>query len=82
MDLNQFDPPPEIEKRFWELRKRFESHTITHEEYREMLELTEMKEILHAERLEALSDLARERGITLPEIMKELGIQFPLKRVL
>lgn len=72
--------PEETNQRFWQLRGKFESSDITPEEYQEMLELTEVKEIFHAERLEALSDLAREKGITLPEIMKDLGIQFPLKR--
>jgi hypothetical protein len=32
---------------------------------------------LHAERLAALADLAKLRGVTLPALMDQLGIRFP-----
>jgi hypothetical protein len=39
--------------------------------------LTDRLELLHAERLAALTELAKLRGVTLDEVMSQLGIQFP-----
>lgn len=69
--------PAEQDLRFRQLREKFASSKITPEEYSEMLTLTEEQEEFHAGRIEALSDLANTRGVTLPEIMNQLGIRFP-----
>lgn len=69
--------PPEQDRRFRQLREKFESSDTTPDEYREMLTLTEEREVFHAGRVKALSDLASARGVTLPEIMNQLGIRFP-----
>jgi hypothetical protein len=39
--------------------------------------LTDRLEVLHADRLAALAELARLRGVTLGEVMNQLGIRFP-----
>lgn len=69
--------PPEVEQRFRELRKAFASEVISPEGYQELLELTEFREKLHVERMTAVAALAKLRGRTLPEVMTQLGIQFP-----
>jgi hypothetical protein len=39
--------------------------------------LTDRLKMLHADRLTALAELAKLRGVTLYEIMSQLGIQVP-----
>jgi hypothetical protein len=48
------------------------------EEWRELAALTDRLELLHADRLTALAELAKLRGVTLDEVMNRLGIQLPL----
>lgn len=50
---------------------------LTDTEYAELTTLTDQLEILHADRLDALATLAQLRGVTLPEIMQQLGLRFP-----
>lgn len=51
--------------------------TITTEEWQELAALTHRLELLHADRLAALVELAKLRGVTFDEVMSQLGIQFP-----
>lgn len=46
-------------------------------EYEELLELTEQVEAANAKRIERLIELARLRKVSLPELMKQLGIKTP-----
>ena len=51
--------------------------TISQAELEELMALTDRLEILHADRLGALADLASLRGMKLDEVMRQLGIVFP-----
>lgn len=46
-------------------------------EYEELLELTQQVEAANVKRIERLSELARLRKVSLPELMKQLGIKTP-----
>jgi hypothetical protein len=50
---------------------------LTPAQHSELLELQEKLESLHTARIEALGELAQLRGISLIELMNQLGIQFP-----
>lgn len=54
-----------------------DDETITAGEWQELAALTDRLELLHADRLGALTRLAQLRGGTLDEVMSQLGIQFP-----
>ena len=69
--------PAELRRRLAELRAKREDETITDAEYDELTRLTLQSEELHAERMEALVKLARQRGVTLPALMDLFGIHFP-----
>ena len=67
----------EMKSRLDSLTARRESETLTEEERRELIELTDHLEEIHAARVEALSELARLRGVRLTALMDQLGIRFP-----
>ncbi len=69
--------PPERQARFNELVAKRQAFTLTDAEHAELLQLTDQIEQRDAERIEALGKLAQLRGRSLPEIMKDLGIQLP-----
>ncbi|WP_413174402.1 STAS/SEC14 domain-containing protein [Anabaena azotica] len=48
---------------------------LTHEEYRELLRLSEQIDQLQAHRLEYLADLANLHGVSLMALMQNLGFQ-------
>jgi iron-sulfur cluster repair protein YtfE (RIC family) len=59
------------------LIEKRDDEMITTEEWQELAALTDRLELLHADRLAALVELAKLRGVTLDEVMSQLGIQFP-----
>lgn len=69
--------PTEERARLKELISRRDAETIIPTEVRELIGMTDRLEKLHAERLAALAELATLRGITLDEVINQLGIQFP-----
>jgi hypothetical protein len=69
--------PAEDRARMRALIERRDDETITTEEWQELATLTDRLELLHADHLAALAELAKLRGVTLDEIMSQLGIQFP-----
>lgn len=69
--------PPELRERIAVLRAKREDDSSTDAEYDELIRLADKAEELHAERMAALSELAKLRGIRLPVLMKQLGIEFP-----
>ena len=69
--------PPELRDRIAVLRAKREDDSITDAEYDELTRLADKAEELHAERMAALSELAKLRGIRLPVLMDQLGIHFP-----
>jgi hypothetical protein len=69
--------PPELRGRLVLLKARREDESITDAEYEELTRLSDQAEELHAERMAAMVELAKLRGVSLPDLMNQLGIQFP-----
>lgn len=63
--------------RLAELGEKRAAETLTPEEHQELLTLQQRLEALHAERMKALAELAKLRGVTLTAVMEQLGIEFP-----
>ncbi|HWQ35810.1 MAG TPA: STAS/SEC14 domain-containing protein [Blastocatellia bacterium] len=64
-------------RRFHELIDKRRAETLTTSEHKELLKLTVKAEQLNVERIEALARLARLRGVTLKQVMQQLGIKPP-----
>lgn len=67
----------QLRARISQLRAKRESDSISDEEYEELTRLTDQTEELHAERMAAMVELAKLRGVSLPALMEQLGIEFP-----
>jgi ribosomal protein L12E/L44/L45/RPP1/RPP2 len=52
-----------------------QSYTITEDELQELIRLTDESERLNVEKMKYLLELAHLRGVTLDEVMKQLGIE-------
>ena len=74
--INQGVPHSSRERRVTLQAKR-DNGTITDGEYEELTSLVLRAEALHAERMEAVSQLARLRGVGLLKMMEQLGLSFP-----
>lgn len=61
--------------RYNELYDKFKQEEITPKEHQELLKLSDEFEMLNAKRLEYLGELAKMRGRSLREIIKDLGIK-------
>ena len=66
--------PAEMRERLAALRGKREDESITATEYEDLTRLTDRAEEAHAERMAALAELARLRGVSLPALMNQLGI--------
>ena len=69
--------PSEARERLAVLRAKREDESITDAEYEELSQLTDEAEETHANRMTALVELAKIRGVSLPMLMAQLGIHFP-----
>ncbi len=69
--------PEGLQGRYDELIARRRDEALTPEEHRELLRLTAEAERLEGERLSALAELARARGVPLRTLMDDLGIPAP-----
>jgi hypothetical protein len=71
--------PPEVWKRYNELIAKREAEMLApgDAEYNELLKLIDQVEILHAQRLKYLAELAELRGTTLSHLMEKLEIRNP-----
>lgn len=67
--------PHEAEKRYRELIAARQAETLTSAEMEELMSLTDRAEKIQAERVRYLADLAQLRGVSLTELMAELGIR-------
>jgi hypothetical protein len=65
------------QSRFDQLVAKRQELTITEPELAELIEITEQIELLNAERMAALAELAISRNQTLKQIMQDLGIHPP-----
>src|SRR5436190_23566772 len=68
---------PEFQERFDELNSRRRAFALTPEEHEELLRLVDESEAFTVRRLEALVELAQLRQVSLPRLMKQLGLQAP-----
>ena len=68
---------PEIQSRWNELIEKRDEECLTPSEYEELLNLTEDVEGLNVQRLEALAQLAIDRGVDLRTVMHQLNIPEP-----
>lgn len=77
--LQQIHAPkrPGFQERFDHLNAKRRSFTLTSEEQEELLRLVEESEAFTVRRLEALGELAQLRQLTLPALMKQLGLKAP-----
>jgi hypothetical protein len=69
--------PEGLRRRYAELIARRRDESLTPEEHQELLRLTAEAERLEGDRLSALEELARARGIPLRALMDDLGIPTP-----
>lgn len=69
--------PADVQWRFDELIVKRDAETLDNEEYVQLLQLTQQVEAFNVARLEALAKLASLRGVTLPELMRQLDIRPP-----
>ena len=76
LEINQ-GVPEALQQRYNALIRKRRKHKLTSTEHRELLGLTKQIEQIDVERLKMLSELARLRGATLPELMRDLGINPP-----
>lgn len=60
-----------------ELGEKRANETLTPTEHQELLALQHKLEALHAARVKALVGMAAIRGVTLTDMMEQLGIEFP-----
>lgn len=67
--------PAQLQQRFDQLVEKRRDNTLTPSEYQELLALTEQIEQFDVERLQWLIELAQLRGLTLDELMQQLGIK-------
>jgi hypothetical protein len=72
--INSGLPEPQA-RRLEALDARREEETLTPEEHAELLGLVDESERLAVGRAEALVELARHRGTTVPSLMRELGLE-------
>lgn len=66
--------PTAAQQRFEELSVKRSEETLTAEEHRELLDLIDRIENADAERVRALTSLAQVRGVSVQELMNQLGI--------
>ena len=64
----------EFRARYRVLHERLEAEEFTDKERREFLRMNKQAERLNTERMTALFALAQRRGVTLNEIMSQLGV--------
>lgn len=75
--LNKLVFPEEKYNRFVELIKKRQNETISENEFKELLKLTEESEELDVKRIELLAKLAKSKNKSLDEIMEMLDIRPP-----
>ena len=69
--------PEELGSRYRELIAKRGAETLEQDELAELHRLTDRAEALEVDRVSALADLARSRGVPLHQLMDDLGIPVP-----
>lgn len=70
--------PETLLQRYGKLTEKLRTETISTAEHQELNRLIDQIELADAERLQYLIELAQLRGISLDELMAQLGISTPL----
>lgn len=60
-------------QKYNELNAKFEAQTLSKAEYEELLNLSDKSEILNAERLRYLAEIAKIKSQSLEQVMQDLG---------
>jgi hypothetical protein len=71
------DLPEQARARYADLRARRRAGTLTPQEQAELLQITTEVEHRNVSRMQALAALARLRGVSLTQVMDQLGIKAP-----
>ena len=66
--------PEAVQRHYDELIAKRDAETLSEVEHDELLRLTQQVEAFDVARVEALSKLAARRGVTLSELMHQLGM--------
>jgi uncharacterized sporulation protein YeaH/YhbH (DUF444 family) len=69
--------PAQLQQQHDALRRKRRRQKLTRKEQQELLSLSKQIEQLDVERLQHLAELAQLRNISLPDLMKQLGIEAP-----
>jgi len=69
--------PTETWGEYQELREKFRAETLTVAEHQRLTEIYNQIEIINAQRIGFIAELARLRQVPLEEMMKQLGISAP-----
>jgi hypothetical protein len=64
-------------QRYHDLVAKRRAETLTEDEYTELADLTNEREVAHASRIERLFELADLRQTTIEDVMDQLGIKAP-----
>ncbi len=67
--------PADLQRRYEELIARRDERTLSPAEHQELLQLTDQVELLEAERVRHLIELARWRKVSLDDLMRRLGLE-------
>lgn len=68
---------PGFQERFDLLNEKRRTFTLSPEEQDELVRLADEAEVFTVQRLQALGELAKLRQLTLPALMKQLGLKAP-----
>lgn len=67
--------PAALRKRYDSLSQKMKSETLLPQEYEELTHLVDQIELLDAQRLENLIELALLRNVSIEELLKQLGLK-------
>ena len=71
--------PSEIWRRYDELKARRDEAELTPAEHREIIAISDRIEDMNVHRMESVLELARLRKVTVESLVKDLGLESPLR---
>lgn len=74
--INQAVLPKGQTERYVSLHLKLEAETISESEYQEFMDLVAKEELLRNERVKYMIELSQLRGVSLPQVMNSLGLNF------
>lgn len=74
--INQAVLPKGQTERYVSLHLKLEAETISESEYQEFMDLVAQEELLRNERVKYMIELSQLRGVSLPQVMNSLGLNF------